>query len=152
MSTSPYLDPQFLEEDFRNRMMEIRARCLQLKHTGDTISGVMTLLTSVPSSWSAQVTANFFYASISEVKRSRILKKEEGILGIPDKIKRRKITQEEIEILHEFYMSDEHSRIIPGMNDYISVQVKEGEKKTEMQKRFGSTSANFTISIRNFAY
>jgi hypothetical protein len=79
-------------------------------------------------------------------------KKEEGILGIPDKIKRRKITQEEIEILHEFYMSDEHSRIIPGMNDYISIQVKEGEKKTEMQKRFGSKSANFTISIRNFAY
>lgn len=109
-------------------------------------------MTLVPSSWSAQVTANFFYASISEVKRSRILKKEEGILGIPDKIKRRKITIKEIEILHEFYMSDEHSRIIPGMNNYISVQVKEGEKKTEMQKSFGSTSANFTISIRNFAY
>lgn len=133
-SPSPSLDPQFLVGDLQNQMIEIRARCLELKRAGGA-SGVMTLLTLVPSSWSQQETANFFSVSISEVKRSRILKKEKGILGIPDKKKGRKITVEEIEIIQEFFLSDEHSRIMPGMNDYISVQVKEGEKKTKMQKR-----------------
>ena len=73
--------------------------------------------------------------TVSEVKRARLLKKEKGILAIPDPKKGRQISAEEIEIVDEFYLSDEYSRLMPRMNDYISVRLQDGEKKTKIQKR-----------------
>jgi hypothetical protein len=51
------------------------------------------------------------------VKRSRILKKEKGILAIPDNKKGRQLSPEEEEIVKDFYLSDENSRVQPGMNE-----------------------------------
>jgi hypothetical protein len=72
--------------------------------------------------------------TVSEVKRARLLKKEKGILAIPDPKKGRQISAEEIEIV-EFYLSDEYSRLMPRMNDYISIRLQDGEKETKIQKR-----------------
>jgi hypothetical protein len=103
-------------------------KCLQLKSDGNA-SGIISLLTLAPSSWSQQTCADYFYVSISQVKRSRILKREKGILSVPDKKIGRKISLEEIGIVHDFYLSDDYSRMMPGMKDYVSVRQTGGEKK-----------------------
>jgi hypothetical protein len=67
-----------------------------------------------------------FSVTVSEVKRTRLLKQEKGILAVPDPKRGRKISPEEIDIVQEFYLSDEFSIIMPGMNDYISVRLQDG--------------------------
>jgi hypothetical protein len=67
-----------------------------------------------------------FSVTVSEVKRTRLLKQEKGILAVPDPKRGRKISPEEIDIVQEFYLSDEFSRLMPGMNDYISVRLQDG--------------------------
>ncbi|KZR98119.1 Cc8L18.2-like protein, partial [Daphnia magna] len=120
--------------DYTSQMYEIRQKCMQLKMEGK-VKEVISLLTLALVSWSKEVTADYFSVTVSEVKRARLLKQEKGILAVPDPKKGRKITPEEIEIVEEFYLSDEFSRLMPGMNDYISVRLQDGEKKTKIQKR-----------------
>ena len=120
--------------DYSSEMCEIRQKCMNLKMEGK-VKEVISLLTLAPVSWSQEVTADFFSVTVSEVKRARLLKKEKGILAIPNPKKGRQISAEEIGIVEEFYLSDEYSRLMPGMNDYISVRLQDGEKKTKIQKR-----------------
>ena len=56
-------------------------------------------------------------------------------MAIPDNKKGRKLSPEEEEIVKDFYLSDENSRVQPGMNDYVSVRIKPGEKKVKVQKQ-----------------
>ena len=133
-STKVADDSLFVADDLKKQMDEIRLKCLQLKSDGNA-SGIISLLTLAPSSWSQQTCADYFSVSISQVKRSRILKREKGILSVPDKKNGRKISLEEIEIVHDFYLSDDYSRMMPGMKDYVSVRQTGGEKKVKIQKR-----------------
>lgn len=71
---------------YERMMRELKERCGKLKDAYD-YSGILTFLTLAPQSWSLQRTAEFFNVSISQVKRSRILKNEKGILATPDKKK-----------------------------------------------------------------
>ncbi|KZS06566.1 Cc8L18.2-like protein [Daphnia magna] len=59
---------------------ELKERCESLKLKRD-YSGILSLLTLAPESWSQQSTSIFFDVSISKVKISRILKNEKGILA-----------------------------------------------------------------------
>jgi hypothetical protein len=120
--------------DYEMMMRELKERCEKLKDASD-YSGILTLLTLAPQSWSLQRTAEFFNVSISQVKQSRILKNEKGILATPDKKKGRKLTEDETEIIKDFYLADENSRMQPGMNDYVSVRINPGEKKVKLQKQ-----------------
>jgi hypothetical protein len=78
------------------------------------------------------------------VKRSRILKKEKGILAIPDNKKGRKLSPEEEEIVKDFYLKDENFRVLPGMNDFVSVRIYPGEKKSKVQKQLPCIFAGWT--------
>lgn len=62
------------------------------------------------------------------------MKKERGILAIPEKSTVRKMCEEEKEIVIDFYLSDEYYRMQPGMKDFVSVKVAPGEKKIKLQK------------------
>jgi hypothetical protein len=97
-------------------MYELQQRCEKLKKIGD-FKGILSLLTLAPVSWTQQQTSHLFDVSISQVKRSRILKKQKGILAIPDNKKGRQLSPEEEEIVKDFYLSDENSRVQPGMNE-----------------------------------
>lgn len=63
------------------------------------------------------------------------MKREKGLLAKPDKKQGRPITEDEKEIVRDFYLCDENSRQLPGMKDYVSVRTREGEKKQKVQKR-----------------
>ncbi len=52
-----------------------------------------------------------------------------------DKRKGRPITNEEKEIVKEFYEADENSLMMTGMNDTVSVRLREGRNKVKEQKR-----------------
>ena len=124
----------YLQSDFELLMSELKERCSKLKLEKDQ-SAILSLLTLAPISWTISFTAEFFSVSEWEVRRARILKKEKGILETPNKKKGRAMTDDEKQIIREFYESDEHSRMQPGMKDTVSVRVEAGQKKIKVQKR-----------------
>ena len=124
----------YLQSDLEILMFELKERCAKLQLEKDQ-SAILSLLTLAPVSWTISSTAVFFSVTEWEVKRARMLKKEKGILEKPNKKKGRAMTEEEKQIIKEFYESDEHSRLQPGMKDTVSVRVQAGQKKVKIQKR-----------------
>lgn len=122
----------FSSTDYEKLMSELKLRCNNLQQQNGDQSSIISMLTLAPDSWSIPQTASYFNVSESEVRRARILKTEKGVLSIPDKKKGRPITDEEKQIVIEFYESDDNSRMQPGMNDTVSVRITEGQKKVKL--------------------
>ena len=67
------------------------------------------------------------------VTRSRQIKKYCGVMGMPDKNKGKRLT-ENIKIkIKDFYLQGENSKLCPGKKDYKNVTSK--DSKTQHQKR-----------------
>jgi hypothetical protein len=115
-------------------MNELKERCNYLKNKNAYVE-ILSTLTLAPISWSIEKTSTFFNVTEHQIKRSRMLKKEKGILGIPDKHFHRTISEEEKKIVTDFYLNDKYSRMQPGMKDVVSVKVVPGEKKIKLQKK-----------------
>jgi hypothetical protein len=116
----------------------IKQKCQDLKMKPESSIEIISLLTLAPVSWSRQQISTFFGVSDHLVRRSLILKREKGLLAKPDKKQGRPITEDEKEIVRDFYLCDENSRQLPGMKDYISVRTRIGEKKTKSAKTITS--------------
>lgn len=61
------------------------------------------------------------------------MKKEEGILALPIRSKRKGISTEDLQRALNFYNDDEFSRPLPGRKDFVSVHIN-GEKQ-QVRKR-----------------
>lgn len=88
------------------------------------------ILTLAPPSWSKEKIMAEFNVSEYLVRQARKLKKEKGILSIPDPRKGKLLSEETIKLVRDFYQNDEYSRILPGAKDKVSIK-----KNVYMQKR-----------------
>lgn len=88
------------------------------------------VLTLTPDSWSRKAASQFFNVSEYAMRTARNLKKERGILAIPDARKGRTITEDTKAAVLEFYQDDEYTRLMPGKKDSVSIG-----KKVHKQKR-----------------
>ena len=125
----------FRSADYEQLMDGIKQKCQDLKMKPESSIEIISLLTLAPVSWNRQQISTFFGVSDHLVRRSAILKREKGLLAKPDKKQGRPITEDEKEIVRDFYLCDENSRQLPGMKDYISVRTRKGEKNQKVQKR-----------------
>lgn len=64
----------------------------------------------------------------------RELQKEKGILSLPSPKIGRGLLDNTIHLITEYYRSDENSRPLPGMKDYVTVRNDDGTK-VKLQKR-----------------
>ena len=87
------------------------------------------ILTLTPDSWSRKAAAQFFNVSEYAVRTARNLKKERGILSIPDARKGRTITEDTKAAILSFYQDDEYTRLMPGKKDSVSIGRKVHEQK-----------------------
>ena len=80
------------------------------------------ILTLTPYSWSRKYAANYFRVTEHQIRKARKLKEEQGILAMssPKIIKR--ITDETLNLVTQFYEDDEYSRLMPGKKDYVSIK------------------------------
>jgi hypothetical protein len=74
-TSSKVADDYLFVADDKKKMDEIRLKCLQLKKDNNA-SGIISLLTLAPSSWSQQTCADYFSISISQVPAYLKEKKE----------------------------------------------------------------------------
>lgn len=90
------------------------------------------ILTLHPKSWSIQQIMSEFKVPERMVRTANKLIEKEGILAMPEKKRGRPLCSEIKDLVHNFYMDEEYSRVCPGMKDKISVRI-DGVKQ-EKQK------------------
>ncbi|KAL5518045.1 hypothetical protein EMCRGX_G003713 [Ephydatia muelleri] len=93
----------------------------------------LLVLTAVPKSWSVRKTAQVFNVSRQFAGKAKKLVEERGVLSSPYPKEAKAVTLAEEEV-HKFYLSDDISRIMPGMKDYVSVRGTNGQR-VHQQKR-----------------
>ena len=72
------------------------------------------ILTLQPDFWTIEKISTFFDATKHAVKKAISLKKGEGILSMPKRAKRQGISDEDLQVVTNFFTSDEYSRQLPG--------------------------------------
>lgn len=83
----------------------------------------IVLLTSIPVKWSNRKMAKEFGVSRRMVAAARKLQNEKGFCTHPDKKKGRAMSLDLIAKVEEYYLSDEVSRVMPGVKAFKSVKI-----------------------------
>ena len=132
---SEQLVPRF-ENPLQNDLIE-KARDLdklvdqmKMKLTAANRRERIQILTLIPESWSVRKAAAEFNVSKKTVLKAKKLKKEMGIIAMPNRIEGKKIAQEMMDSVIKVYCDDEFSRTLPGKKDFVSVS-----KNQHMPKR-----------------
>lgn len=91
-------------------------------------------MTTLPSYFKVADVIKTFGCSNTFAKKCYKLKNEKGILSVPDPKTGNKIAAETVDLVQKFYLSDENSRELPGIKDFVLVKKGDG-KKEKIQKR-----------------
>lgn len=83
----------------------------------------ITLLTTIPVQWSMRKIAKEFNVSKRMVSLAVKLRNEKGYCAQPDDKKGRPMNSDLIEKVEQFYLSDDVSRVMPGVKDFKSVKI-----------------------------
>ena len=102
--------------------------------TSTSKSEQVQILTILPLSWSIKKIEEQFGCSDYMVRKAKKLVKEKGILSTPNPKPGKVLSQKTADSVREFYNSDEVSRALPGMKDFVSVKQPDG-KRVHVQKR-----------------
>ena len=114
--------------DYDEMMCQLKEKFLKTDNKSEKIK----VLTVVPKSWSIRKTAAFFNTSYFMARRAKQLVEEKGIMCDPAPKAGKTLSPETAQLVKEFYMSEEISRIMPGMKDFVSVI--EGGVRVHRQK------------------
>ena len=87
------------------------------------------ILTLVPESWSQKTVATEFQVTEYMVKQARKLKREKGILAIPDPKKGNTLSKNTVKLVTDFYQVM-RIQVLPRTKDKVSIK-----KNIYMQKR-----------------
>ena len=110
----------------------------------------LQILTVLPRSWTRKRIQSEFGVSDYMARKCKQLVQEKGVFSTPDPKPGPSLPPETMQIVTEFYQSDEVSRIMPGRKDFVSVK-KEG-KREHVQKRLILSNLKELYSAFKYAY
>ena len=128
-----FIDDTAVSESRRNDESEI---ILQLKEKFQTTtkrSEQLQILTILPRSWTRKQIQSEFGVSDYMARKCKQLVREKGVFSSPNPKPGHSLPSETVEIVTDFYQSDEVSRTMPGKKDFISV--KQEGTRVHVQKR-----------------
>ncbi|KAL5505266.1 hypothetical protein EMCRGX_G006670 [Ephydatia muelleri] len=121
-------------------------------------SELVHILTVLPKSWSVQRIMKEFGTSKRMARRAKELVDEKGILSTPNTKIGKCLSDATVQLLQDFYTSDEVSRAMPGKKDYISVGRKEHRQNRlilcnlrEAYEQFKAKHPGTKLSFSTFA-
>ena len=80
------------------------------------------ILTLTPDSWSRNFAADFFGVSEYLVRTVHEVKIQNGILAIPERKSGKTLSITVTDAVHDFFENDEHTRLMPGRKDFVSIK------------------------------
>ena len=91
-------------------------------------------MTILPESWSVRQIEKEFKVTNWMARTAKRLQAESRVMASPNAKLGRKLSEEVKKSVHDFYLSDEISRVMPGMKDCISVYSETEGKRVPVQK------------------
>nr|XP_047136327.1 uncharacterized protein LOC124813400 [Hydra vulgaris] len=88
------------------------------------------LATLAPTDWSIKKVSETLHVTNYVVRTARKLTLEKGILTMSNPKLEKALPDVTVQLVKNFYEDDEHSRIMPGKKDYVSIK-----KNVHIQKR-----------------
>lgn len=92
------------------------------------------ILTIAPTSWSENKLTEEFGTSRRQARKAKQLVNQFGILSSPNPRGGRKLPAETENLVKDFYLREDITRIMSGKKDFISVKLDDG-KRTHTQKQ-----------------
>ena len=115
------------------------------------------MLTLAPKSWTRKKISSYFEVSEYLVRTARKVKNENGILSLPGKKTGNPLSPETVNLVINFYQSDEFSRMMPGKKDYVSIKKNQHVQKrllllnlNELHVAFKKDYPNVKVSLSKF--
>jgi hypothetical protein len=135
---------------------------LKQKFVTSTKSEKLMILTLLPKSWSCQKMEQEFGVTNYIARKAKKLVKEKGILSSPNPKPGKVLPEQTVNLVHEFYCSDEVSRQMSGKKDYVSIKGRTGSRchvqkrmilgnLREMHQSFKSKYPSVNIGFAKFA-
>lgn len=120
--------PSKEEEYFNELMSAVKVRLQEENSSSEKVK----LLTLAPRHWTIEKCATFFNVSHYMIKEARKLVKEKGILSSKDLHSVGTALQQSTkDLIGDFYESNEHTRILPGKKDCVSVRTVQGKEQKQ---------------------
>jgi hypothetical protein len=91
------------------------------------------ILTLVPKNWNLRKAESLFDASYRQALTAKKLVTEQGILAVPNPRPGKRLSENTVKLVLDFYNRDDVSRVYPGKRDVVTIKIN-GEK-TIFQKR-----------------
>lgn len=121
------------ENDNSSDVNEILANLKKAYVNKTDRSKKIEILTVLPACWSLKKVQEEFDATTHMIRTAKQLAKEGCLLAQPQQRKGHSLPETTVQIITEFYESDDFSRIMAGKKDYVTVRYS-GEKR-QVQKR-----------------
>ena len=112
-----------MESDEEQRDSATSEIITQLKDKFKSSKRRSEILTVLPRSWSTKKIQSEFEASNYMVRKAKKLVEDKGILSTPSQKAGRTLSAIVVDNVRKFYCDDSISRPMPGMKDYVSVNV-----------------------------
>ena len=112
---------------------EIIEQLKQKFHSTVKRSEKVQILTILPCSWSIRKIQAEFGVSNYMARKAKELVAEKGVLSTPNPKPGHSLPSETVDLITNFYESDDVSRIMPGKKDFVSVKSSDG--RVHIQKR-----------------
>lgn len=106
-------------------------------HATENRNEIISLLTLMPDSWNISKIQKYInHRSVTRhtIEQAIKIREESGVLSKPSVRKGRCISEQQRQLIMDFFEDDENSRQMPGMKNVISVRQPDGTKK-KYQKR-----------------
>ncbi|XP_065652547.1 uncharacterized protein LOC136079843 [Hydra vulgaris] len=139
-------DLDILMYEIKNKISETDSYCHKVQ-----------MLTLAPKSWKRKKISSYFEVSEYLVRTARKVKNENGILSLPGKKTGNPLSPETVNLVINFYQSDEFSRMMPGKKDYVSIKKNQHVQKrllllnlNELHVAFKKDYPNVKVSLSKF--
>lgn len=101
----------------------------EMKNQVDRKKKTQLLTIPVALEWSRKQIQEVFNVSEYSVRKARKICNEKGLISKPDPNRGKKLGQETLDLIAQFYERDDQSRVLPGMKDVVSIGRKQYERK-----------------------
>ena len=118
-----------VKDDGEEMIEQLKEKFRTTTQKGDQLQ----ILSVLPKSWSVKKLQEDFCVTSYMARQSKTLVKEKGILSLLDPKRGPSQPLQTVQLVCEFYQSDEVSRVMPGKKDFASV--KEQGNRIHVQKR-----------------
>ena len=121
---------------------------LKEKFKSATRGEKIQILTIMPRSWSVRKLESEFKVSNWMARTAKRLQTEVGVMASPNAKPGRKLSDDIVKTINDYYLSDSVSCEMPGMKDCVSVYSKTEGKKVQVQKHL--VLCNLKEAYQNF--